>query len=798
MTSLDKLSQAVGRRFKKSESVWLAWSEVARILTEQEGIQPSLLYQITPTVEAVFGIKKSNKKGFPLEEYQNSGETIHPILEVYITSRLQADAYAQLTIETITSDFIANNPRVSAPFQNLCHLLARSIKRTLHVEKNPASSSWPLSFKSETVTLRPVTRRTYGNSLTMALSNSLRETQSLPPTPRGSREEKRSEQRLLRLCSSQSMSLPADLMSSESLPADLIPEPTLDDLFEDDSEEFSDMSPDEFQSPKRGKLVSDSAEADSLMPISVDGMKESDLRLIFLSLIPFIGGHYPARIPKNSPSNPNILQFGMRVNGLGAYFTFDGLKHLIQDSTAFGVAVPCPPIIHELLLAWFQKCGFEKIPLNQVSAQLIIRWDNQGAHYDDPNTVYDIVTLELARSGGLKIVNPAREFTGSYIWRGNAAKSFKHFGFVGPLPSYSGVQGRIALVFRTHLNGLEEVPKSGKVFNHIRCNELLSECIQKEISKAVINIQQSSKTHYDLCAKIITIGKGLLCMKPGGYPEGEGFGFCPSYKSVAGSMTSQELDCNLPGLQVGKELPESFLLPYGSFDSLWTLGFHRRCMGTTVHSSQKYGLISIAIRSENVYTHSACPLPLIVPQVSLQNIICNNGCCAQVKLSEQDQKNERLQSFSVEIRHCPYFYMIYPSSKVTGQRILSFSVDSTSNLKLKMGVPIPSLPEDTPFKCEGVEKDTSLIKHAMSQFEDGIILRSYHSNNGVTKSIYIGQVSDGVIHYARCNNQVAKQEELCEKCVKNREWLKGNYYENNRKRKRILQLGSKPPRKKVK
>jgi hypothetical protein len=770
---------------------------VARILTEQEGIQPLLLYQITPIIEAVFGIKKSKKKGFPLEEYPNSGLSINTILETYVSLRLHADGHALLAIETIANDFRENNPSVSVPLEILCHSLASSIKRTLHVEKNPASSCWPLSFKSESITLRPVTRKTYSNSLNMALSNSLRETQTLPPSPRGPREERHSEQRLLQLHVYQSNESSADLMPIESLAAGLISEPICNDLFEDDSEELPEISPDDFEPPRRGNISSESAEADSFMPISVAGMKESDLRLILLSLIPFIGGHYPARMPKDSPSNPNILQFGMRVNGLGAYFTFDGQVHLIQDSTAFGIAVPCPPIIHQLLLSWFCKYGFEKTPLNQVSAQLIIRWNDQGAHYDDPNTVYDIVTLDLASSGGLKIVSPEHTFTGSYLWRGNAVKSFKHFGFVGPIPSFSGVQGRIALVFRTYTNVLQEVPKSGKIFNHLRCNELLSECIQKEIGEAIHNLQISSKPHYEICAKIITIGKALICMQPGGYLEGEGFGCCPSSKSVLGSMTPREQDCTLPGLQLGQQLPESFLLPYGSFDSLWTLGLHRRCMGTTVHSSQKYGLISIAIQSDKVSTHSTCPLPPIIPQANLKNVICNNRCCARIKLSDQNQRSKNLQSFSVEVKHFPYFYMIYPSSKVTGQRILSFSVDSSSYLILKMVVELSPLSKDTPFKCEGVENDSSLIKHAISQFENGIILRSYHSNKGVKKSIYIGQVSNGVIHYNRCNSQVAKQEDLCEKCIQNREWLKSNYYQYNRKQKRVL-LGGLQLRKKVK
>jgi hypothetical protein len=120
----------------------------------------------------------------------------------------------------------------------------------------------------------------------------------------------------------------------------------------------------------------------------------------------------------------------MGVNGLGAYLTFDGQVHLIQDSTAFEIAVPCPPISYLLLPSWFCKCGSEKTPLNQVSAQLIICWNNQDAHYNDPNTVYDIGTLDQASSGGLKIVSPEHTFTGAYLWIGNAVKSFKHFRFL--------------------------------------------------------------------------------------------------------------------------------------------------------------------------------------------------------------------------------------------------------------------------------------------------------------------------------------------------------------------------------
>jgi hypothetical protein len=81
------------------------------------------------------------------------------------------------------------------------------------------------------------------------------------------------------------------------------------------------------------------------------------------------------------------------------------------------------------LLSWFCKY-ISKTPLNQVSAQLILCWNDQGANYDDPNIMNDIVTLDQASSGGLKIVSPEHTFTGAYLWIGNAVKSFKHFWFL--------------------------------------------------------------------------------------------------------------------------------------------------------------------------------------------------------------------------------------------------------------------------------------------------------------------------------------------------------------------------------
>ena len=80
--------------------------------------------------------------------------------------------------------------------------------------------------------------------------------------------------------------------------------------------------------------------------------------------------------------------------------------------------------------------------------------------------------------------------------------------------------------------------------------------------------------HYELCAKVISVTSNMLCMKSGGYFESEFLGYAFSINSVFGAMTYDEKEATLPGLAPGKELPQSFLLPHCSMDSLWTFGLH--------------------------------------------------------------------------------------------------------------------------------------------------------------------------------------------------------------------------------
>ena len=301
---------------------------------------------------------------------------------------------------------------------------------------------------------------------------------------------------------------------------------------------------------------------------------------------------------------------------------------MIKDASAFGIVNPCPPAIYDTLLTWFRNLGFQNVPLSRIAAQLVIRWEDQGVHKDDPRGIGDIVTLDVASAGGLKIVAPEFSMKGSYIWHSYSKNAFRHYAFCGLVPG-SEVVGRISLVFRKYLFDLPLIPLSGKVLGHVRCNELLNYCVQKELLPHFTSSHQFM-THYELCTKLILVSQLLSCLKPGGYLKTDGFGYAPSLKSVYSAMTVQEKEATIPGLTLGEILPESFHIPYGSFDSLWTLGFHCQMMGTTVHSNSIDGLWSIAIQKEKIHICDTCPLPLPFPESHLKNFLCQNGCCAAI------------------------------------------------------------------------------------------------------------------------------------------------------------------------
>ena len=75
--------------------------------------------------------------------------------------------------------------------------------------------------------------------------------------------------------------------------------------------------------------------------------------------------------------------------------------------------------------------GFESC-YSRVAAQLVIRWEDQSPHYDDKKNVLDIVTLDIASAGGLRITEKHEmEMHGSDVWKGYTALSLKHQGFGG-------------------------------------------------------------------------------------------------------------------------------------------------------------------------------------------------------------------------------------------------------------------------------------------------------------------------------------------------------------------------------
>ena len=340
----------------------------------------------------------------------------------------------------------------------------------------------------------------------------------------------------------------------------------------------------------------------------------------------------------------------------------------------------------------------------------------------------------------------------------------------------SEVVGRISLVFQKYLFDLPLIPLSGKVLGHVRCNELLNYCVQKELLPHFTSSHQFM-THYELCAKLILVSQSLSCLKPGGYLKTDGFGYAPSLKSVYSAMTVQEKEATIPGLTLGEILPESFHIPYGSFDSLWTLGFHRRMMGTTVHSNSIDGLRSIAIRKEKIHICDTCPLPLPFPESHLKNFLCQNGCCAAIRLSQKDQKDEAIQKFSIEPKHFIYLYIVHPNSETTAQRVKSFFVFESSILKLNLfqAPKVFSYGEN----CTGVERNFLLVSHASSFFPNGIIVRSYQNKTKMRETTLVGHVARGIIQYVQCNKSVLLGKKLCKNCLGHQKWLKSLLYESN-------------------
>ena len=217
-------------------------------------------------------------------------------------------------------------------------------------------------------------------------------------------------------------------------------------------------------------------------------------------------------------------------------------------------------------------------------------------------------------------------------------------------------------------------------------------------------------------------------------------------------------------------------------------------MGTTVHCHATHGLISVAIRKVKIYHHDCCPLPMPLPNTNLKNIVCRNGCCAAIYLSNQDRKPDYIVHFSISVKHLVYFYMIYPNSIATGQRVVSFDIYQSSFLMLKMIQPIQSSPS---HNCLGREVDSVLVEYASNNFDNGLIMRSYASKKQIIKSTYVGRVVNDAIHYDRYNNEVFNENDLCQNCLTSREWLKNHMYEMKKKRKH-QQEGGVPSKKKVK
>ena len=143
----QELIQAVRCCFKKSDTSWLSWDGVSKVLLEQDGITRSHLQHVTSVIEFVFGIKKSTRKGFPLEIYFNSNQTHKDLIELYVKSCLEVDVTKGVSLHKIAEDFLTNNPNVSTSATSLLQILAESIKRYLLVKKNATfPPTWPISF----------------------------------------------------------------------------------------------------------------------------------------------------------------------------------------------------------------------------------------------------------------------------------------------------------------------------------------------------------------------------------------------------------------------------------------------------------------------------------------------------------------------------------------------------------------------------------------------------------------------------------------------------------------------------
>ena len=169
-------------------------------------------------------------------------------------------------------------------------------------------------------------------------------------------------------------------------------------------------------------------------------------------------------------------------------------------------------------------------------------------------------------------------------------------------------------------------------------------------------------------------------------------------------------------------------------------------MGTVVHSNCNSGLISIALKVENVFFCNSCLLPSLLTTENSENIVCKQSCCAIVKLCLRYTTPNSLRSLSISVSHWPFFYLLHEDCSTSGQEILSFEIHNQSYLFLKLS-PLSQSIELPQYKCLGVDLDASLIQHVMSNFENGIILKSYQSHNGVSAILYVGCVKDSVIHY---------------------------------------------------
>ena len=199
MASVGRLVSIVQESFRKSFCLYLSWDDVVRVLRQKDGFSECLLCYVTPTVEAVFGIKK-NAKGFNVEVYSNSSKSLSFLVEEYVTSRLKISHATPITLRTVLQDFRQNNPILPNSDDQLLQLLAASIKRILQVTKTKeAPFVWPIAFKTHLSTVRPITRKTYQASLNVALENSLKDVAYLPPNPLSQIEENKMNIRISNL-----------------------------------------------------------------------------------------------------------------------------------------------------------------------------------------------------------------------------------------------------------------------------------------------------------------------------------------------------------------------------------------------------------------------------------------------------------------------------------------------------------------------------------------------------------------------------------------------------------------------